>query len=251
MAYSIMSFNMSFYENVIKGTARRIKNSKTPFATMSGVLPSVAALYFAQTLFSVIRYSLTNPEKWEEEEGENWLDKAIQPKMFSLGFTRAFPLGVLDTLIQTTTGIKYDRSLQSIFGGAYVGHFMDALAKILLGAFGKNSPLSNSAERNMAKGLFEIAAAPTINYALSRVPGGPILKPVYGVGMQNLTSQRTKSKFADAVAGEKYSFTPSAFTLLQERGYSPKDIANDPDFKPSGKKGTILKSDVEAWLAKR
>ncbi len=202
--YSIMSFNLAFYENVLKGTARRIKN--TPGSRMThaaiGVLPAAASLYALQTLISSIRYALTNREKWEEQEGDDFFDKMMQPKSLARGATRAFPPGVVDPILQGLYGLKYERDLATTLSGAHLSYFAEAFAAIL-GYMVRNSEKTNTAERNLTMGAYEAFVSPALTYALTRAPGGPLIGGLYGLMMMAGTSQTAKGLAADLVAGEK------------------------------------------------
>lgn len=214
--YSILSFSMAFVENILKGSARRIR--RNPRAAM-GILPAAAALWAAQTLVSAARFALTARDKWEEEEGDTFLQKAFNSRGIATGFTRAFPLGIADTAIQGVFGLKYERDLATSMSGAHLSYFLTALQRIAGVASDRNSPNTSTAERRALQGVFDGLLVPALNATLARLPGGPALGAVYGAAMQTLGTRTVKDIAINA--------------LIPADEESPKSEANPVETRPN------------------
>lgn len=207
LIYGILSFSMTFYENVWKRSARQLagmsqrtgKASAAKYAALN-MLPAFAALFVAQTLMSTLREAIFNPERWEEWEKEG----VLVERLLQLGFTRSFAFGLADVPIQAFTGLKYQRDLSNMFVGAVPSYFLQATQGLMTPLI-NNSDKTNNAEYKAAQSAYQLFAAPLIARALSLAPGGKLIDPLYGVGMQYFTSPASRDAVTDMVVGEKDS----------------------------------------------
>lgn len=209
VAYGIMSFSYAFYRNIVKRQAILFNETRKRTGAMDatarlaiGFLPSAIALYIGQTLVSTIREFLLNRERWDEEEEKG----TLVDTMLKLGATRTFSFAGFDPLIQAHTGLKYQRDLSNVMVGAAPGFFLQAIQSIAKMNVA-NSPKTNTAEFNAAKGVYQLAVAPALAFGLARLPGGPIVGPVLGGGIMAGTSPQAGKEAAELVVGEKGSVT--------------------------------------------
>ena len=207
LMYGILSFSMSFWSNVwkrqgalIKGIAERKGVPAATAYTALQLAPSMLSLFLVQTLFSTLREAIFNPERWEEWEKKGTLAE----NLLQLGFTRAFSFGLVDPVIQGFTGLKYQRDLSNIAIGAVPGFVLQSIQNVLQPLV-RNSEKTNNAEFKAAQGAYQLLATPAIVYALSMVPGGRLVDPLYGMGMMYLTSPGMRDRAATAIVGEKDS----------------------------------------------
>lgn len=207
LMYGILSFSMSFWGNVWKRQGALIKGiadrKGVPAATAYAALqlaPSMLSLFLVQTLFSTLREAIFNPERWEEWEKKGTLAE----NLLQLGFTRSFSFGLVDPVIQGFTGLKYQRDLSNIAIGAVPGFALQSMQNVLQPLV-RNSEKTNNAEFKSVQGAYQLLASPAIVYALSMVPGGRLVDPLYGMGMMYLTSPGMRDRAATAIVGEKDS----------------------------------------------
>jgi hypothetical protein len=153
-------------------------------------------------LVTMFRELLLNPEKWDEEEKKEggfpikWLA--------ALAFSRSGFTGLADPLYNAAMGVKYQRDLTGLFAGATFGVATQAVER-LIKYFAVNSENTNSAERNAARGLFELTVQPGLAYATGALPAGPLVGYGLGASYMYMTSPAFKSQWQDWMAGEKES----------------------------------------------
>lgn len=207
LAYGILSFSMSFYNNVWKRSATLVKETyqrkgATGAAGMIGLqlIPGVIALGVMQGILSTIREAIFNPERWEEWEREG----TLQQNLLFLGATRSYPTGLLDPLVQAFTGLKYQRDISNVVIGAVPSFFLQGVQAIA-GLAINNSENTNNAEYKAAQAAYQLVVTPLIVGGLSMAPGGRLIDPLYGLAMMQLTSPGVRDAAANAVVGEKDS----------------------------------------------
>jgi hypothetical protein len=66
-----------------------------------------------------------------------------------------------------------------------------------------NSENTNAAERNAARGLYELSVQPALAYTAGYLPGGPVTGYAMGASYMYLSSPAFKSQWQDWLAGEK------------------------------------------------
>jgi len=207
LMYGILSFSMSFWQNVWKRQGALIagiaERKGVPAAAGYAALqlaPAMLSLFLVQTVVSTIREALFNPERWEEWEKKD----VLAENMLQLGFTRAFSFGLVDPVIQAFNGLKYQRDLANLPLGAVPGFILQSL-QMALQPLVRNSEKTNNAEYKAVQGAYQLTATPLTVYALSMAPGGKLADPLYGLAMMYLTSPGVRDRAAEAVVGEKDS----------------------------------------------
>ncbi len=207
--YAITSFIFAWWRNVAKREGilfnETRKRSGVGLASRNlvlGFLPSLFMLYVGQTVVSTIREFLTNYDRWkEDDEKDTLLDRLLKT-----GFSRTVSFGAADPFINAWTGLKYQRDLSNTFVGASTGYFLQQFQSIAkMGT--QNSAKTNTAEYNAFKGFYNLVVAPAATYAMTRVPGGPIVGPILGGSMMAISSPQAGKEAAELVVGEKGSET--------------------------------------------
>jgi hypothetical protein len=159
-----------------------------------------ALIWAGQLLVSIVREGLFSQEQWDEKERKGELDDWL----YDLATSRSGVFGAADPLINAITGIRYERDLTSLTAGPGVTLALSAAQDIAkaLGA-GRNSDKTNTVERQAAKSVYAITAAPLLNYLLSSVPvSNPVTWAARYGAMSYASSRSAGSDFADAVVGE-------------------------------------------------
>lgn len=207
LTYGLLSFSMAFFRNIMVKSAKKIEREyKSRGAAQAAnvaafqVLAPIASLYLGHLIVTVAREALLNPEKWDEEEKK---EGGVPIKWLAqLAFSRAGFTGLADPLYNALMGVKYQRDLSNILTGSTASYFLQAMERILK-YFVVNSENTNSAERNAARGLYELGIQPTLAYAAGYLPGGPIVGYGMGASYMYMSSPAFKSQWQDWLAGEK------------------------------------------------
>ncbi len=209
LTYGLLSFSMTFFRNVVMKSMKKVareyeQRGAAHAANVAGmqVLAPLASLYMGHLIVTMAREALLNPDKWEEEEKKakgfpiGWLA--------GLAFSRAGFTGIADPLYNALMGVKYQRDLSNILAGATPSFFLQSLERIAK-YFILNSDDTNSAERNAARGMYELAIQPSLAYATGALPGGPMLGYGLGASYFYFSSPAFKSQWQDWLAGPKDS----------------------------------------------
>lgn len=221
ITFGLLSFNMAFFRNVFVKAAKKIDREykkrgaaqATQVAAMQ-VLAPLAALYAGHLVVTVAREALLNPEKWAEEEEK---EGGFPAKwLLSLAFSRSGFTGLADPIYNAFTGVKYQRDLANILGGATGSYFLQAIERIAKYFF-VNSENTNSAERGVARGMYELAVQPPLAIAIGALPGGPLTGYGLGASYAYLSSPTFKAQWQDWLAGE-------ADGKKSKTGQSKKDV---------------------------
>lgn len=207
LTYGLLSFSMAFFRNIMVKSAKKIEREyNTRGAAQAAnvaafqVLAPIASLYLGHLIVTVAREALLNPEKWDEEEKK---EGGVPIKWLAqLAFSRAGFTGLADPLYNALMGVKYQRDLSNILTGSTASYFLQAMERILK-YFVVNSENTNSAERNAARGLYELGIQPSLAYAAGYLPGGPIVGYGMGASYMYMSSPAFKSQWQDWLAGEK------------------------------------------------
>ena len=207
LTYGLLSFSMAFFRNIMVKSVKKVareydKRGAAQAASVAGlqVLAPLASLYAGHLLVTIAREALLNPDKWEEEEKKE--DGFPIKWLASLAFSRVGFTGLADPLYNALLGVKYQRDLSNILAGATFSYFLQALERIAK-YFVVNSENTNSAERNAARGLYELSVQPGLAYATGYLPGGPLVGYGLGASYMYFSSPAFKSQWQDWLAGEK------------------------------------------------
>lgn len=207
LTYGLLSFTMAFFRNVMMKSIKKVEReynergaAQAASVAAFQVLAPIASLYMGHLLVTIMREALLNPDKWEEEEKK---EKGFPIKWLSqLAFSRSGFTGLADPLYNAMMGVKYQRDLTGLLAGATYGYAAQALERIVK-FFVLNSANTNSAERNAARGLYELSVQPGLAYVTGALPGGPMVGYGLGASYMYMSSPAFKSQWQDWLAGPK------------------------------------------------
>ena len=207
LTYGLLSFSMAFFRNIMVKSIKKVEReynergaAQAASVAASQVLAPIASLYMGHLLVTIMREALLNPDKWEEEEKK---EKGFPIKWLSqLAFSRSGFTGLADPLYNAMMGVKYQRDLTGLLAGATYGYAAQALERIVK-FFVLNSANTNSAERNAARGLYELSVQPGLAYVTGALPGGPMVGYGLGASYMYMSSPAFKSQWQDWLAGPK------------------------------------------------
>ncbi|API60527.1 hypothetical protein BSL82_15590 [Tardibacter chloracetimidivorans] len=203
--YSITSYIQSAYRHLLKRNitkgARLAKEGEIGLLAQytAGTLLSAGLLYGFNMLASITREVLFNPERQEEWEKDGQWWKANM----ALAASRTFSFGAFDPMINSWTGLKYNRDLAYLPLGAYMGADFQNMTNMAKTLTDRNSPNTNTAEYNALRSFYGFALAPAMAGVVAAFPGGPIYTTAAGAGTAYGTSPKAGDIFATAVVGEK------------------------------------------------
>jgi len=200
---SIQSWAYAFQRQYLIASAKRIQKEyklggKASAARVTGGLASgFLALYMGQLAFTIARELIFNGDQWDKRREEGTLDAYL----LKLAASRTGVTGAWDPLYQMVEGIRYRRSISTLMG-ATPSYFFQGIDRIFSGFF-NNSPNTNTGERNIARGLYEVGFIPFLAYQLSaRAPLGPITTPAVATFYGWMSSPSMKNDVATFFGGE-------------------------------------------------
>ena len=217
LAWSLTSYLYTFFANVHSATAvRAVRNYRLGIETGNSKLKSAvdaalpaanslvggfAIIWAAQLLTATIRESMFNSEQWEKHRADgdlfDWLSK--------LAMSRTGVAGPADVVVNALTGLKYERDLANIMAGPGLQNIFNDIGQMtaLIPGVGRNSPNTNTGERNAAKAFYRLLVAPLSSAAITAMPDSFLLAVPKYAGLVTLSSNSAASAFADMVAGPK------------------------------------------------
>jgi len=164
---------------------------------VTGFVGGFAMLWMGQFMIALARESLFNGEQWEKHRK----DGDLFDWLAALSLSRTGIAGPADVLVNAFTGLKYERDLSNLFTGPGFSSILSDVQNIA-SLWTSNSPKTNTAERNAAKGFYRMIVAPMLSGVLSTLNvAGPVGAGLRYGGMMYLTSNAAAASFADIVAG--------------------------------------------------
>jgi hypothetical protein len=213
LTFGLMSFAYTFQRNVMLRYANNVMrdaeirqaNGATPAAAWAKTMTysagwavaGFASLFAGQLVITAIREKLFNGEEWERRR----LEGSLEDWLFRLALSRTGVYGAFDPVVQSFTGLKYQRDLTAIMAGPFAGTILQAAQSV--GGLGfNNTPNTNNAEYAAVKDSYRAIVAPGLAFLLTAMPGSPFFKTP---ALQVLTSNRAADAAAEALVGEKDS----------------------------------------------
>lgn len=209
--YSITAFIQSSYRHLFKRNVKIVKRLTKAAAAgeegaaemlalyAAGVAMAVATLYGLNLLASVAREYLFNKERQDEWEADgNWIRNNA-----ALAASRTFSFGAMDPVINSVTGLRYNRDLAYLPLGAYAGNDAQNATKVASLFAGRNSRKTSTAENTATQGVYNLFISPSLAAGASSAPGGPFLTAGAGAFTATVTSPQASKAFAGAFFGDK------------------------------------------------
>jgi len=218
MVFSLTSFLYAFFQNVHLATIERAKRNyragretgqgrvQAAYGATGRALWSLgagfSAAFVGQMVATMAREALFSTEQWEEKFEEDELYQWLVSRAFS----RTGVGGPFDVLLNAVTGLKYERDLTSLMTGAGPSYMLGQFQNILrgMGVTGRNSPNTNTAEREMWKSVYRLTVSPAAVATLSALDAaGPFGATGRYFALTGLTSNSAADAFATALVGEE------------------------------------------------
>lgn len=148
-------------------------------------------------------------------------DTYLRPALFGSGYDfseesptealmrvadRAGFLGAASPLVNAIKAVKYDRSLAESLSGPVVGSVLNAAQKGIVEPLSdRNSPNTNTFERNAAAAFYDAIIEPAVDgFAAARLKGVARSAAILGTGnKRGGLAPGDKSAFVDTVGGEE------------------------------------------------
>lgn len=229
--YSITAFLQSAYRHLLKRNIKiglrlaRAHEFESLARFSAGALAGVSLLYSLNLLSSVARELLFNQDRQDEWERDG---KWLQNNM-ALAASRTFSFGALDPVVNSATGLKYNRDLSYLPLGAYAGADAQNLTKVAK-VFTTNSRKTNTAEHNALAGMYNFAVSPLLAAGAASLPGGPGISATGGFFTAAATSPQASKEFGNLIVGTKdtrKTKTPTAYDKALEAAFGPKESKKD------------------------
>lgn len=202
MIFSLMGYSYGFKKNVLDRGARLavrgVKDHDPKLLVPAFSLSIMAAVQGLNDTF--LRPFLFGSNYDFESETPTEMMVRVADRS---GFT-----GGLSPIVNAVKAVKYDRSLIESLSGPVIGSVANAGQKVFVEPFTeRNSPNTNTAERNAAAALYDTVLEPMLDgFAAARLKGLARSGAIYGTGnKEGGVLPGDKDAFIDGVAGEDES----------------------------------------------
>lgn len=208
LVFQLQSFLWAFGRNLVyrplrsgqraifKGWSGADRYSALDRARMLGPMAGLSAYVAYASSLSMLRDELLLPQARKDDmEPEEW---------FMRGVSRSGIAAQLDPLINTFTGVRYNRSVAESLLGPAVGRPLAAIEDYLRFSGARNSENTNQAERAATQATYDIILEPALNYALTFAPaGGWISGGLTFAARQGIGAPETREQFIEMIAGPR------------------------------------------------
>lgn len=194
--FQLQAFGYAFQKNVLNRQGNLLKelNNVDRLAYSVSMLSGFALLIGVQGMFRYLRDEIYNEEVNDRKTTAAFVEGA---------FSQAGMFGVADPYLQALTGVRYQKSISSMFMGPALGGVVSTADAMLATAL-NNSDNTNTAERNLAKSGYDWLIEPALQASLTFAPGGPLTGPIASF-TTIYAIPKLRDPFADVVAGEATS----------------------------------------------
>ncbi len=220
-ALGITSFSYGFQRNV---TIRMIQQTKAEFrradkyaetggdkfkakakatgkaAKFAGrrVFTALTAYYLGVLLVTILREAAMGGDRWEEEKEKG----TLTPWLLELAWNRTGFIGALDPWYNLIRNVRYKRDLSNYTAGPTGTYWLQALERLLF-TFFKNSPTTNTAQRNRWIAAYELAVLPAVLLGITALSVGPMLALAFGASAMWMSSGSMRKQVGDWMAGPR------------------------------------------------
>lgn len=197
LAFSLLSYSYGFKKNVLERVGRlTLKGVKEVDPTM--LQPALGMTVLAG--FAALNDTFLRPALF----GSSYDFENETPTDFALRVAdRSGALGGLSPVVNAFRGLKYDRSLAEAASGVAVGRALQAVERVGNAAVGRNSPNTQTAERNAAAAIYDTIVEPALDAtAAGRLKGVARSAAIFSTGnRRGGVLPGDKDAFTDAVGG--------------------------------------------------
>jgi hypothetical protein len=205
--YAIMGFQAAFTRNILTGSAKRIVRSWQDDAKVGASVNASIAIGFGLLMAGQLAAWIAgvlafDNDDWEEKKkkiDEQWLGQMM---------TRTGMFGMTDPIVNSFTGLKYQKDLATTMSGAVLAQPL-SLGQAAGNLVAQNSPNTATAEYQITKQAWNNVITPWItSKALRFVGRNPLIDTAFGIGIPYLTSPKVSDPIAETVAetvtGQEY-----------------------------------------------
>ena len=205
--YAIMGFQAAFTRNILTGSVKRIIRSWQDDAKVGASVNASIAIGFGLLMAGQLAAWIAgvlafDNDDWEEKKkkiDEQWLGQML---------TRTGMFGMTDPIVNSFTGLKYQKDLATTMAGPIVGQPL-TLGQAAGNLVAQNSPNTATAEYQITKQAWNNIITPWItSKALRYVGRNPLIDTAFGIGIPYLTSPMISDPLSETVAetvtGQEY-----------------------------------------------
>lgn len=200
MIFSLMSYSYGFKKAVLDRTARlAVQGAKNRDPAL--MIPAFSLSIMAA--FQAVNDTYLRPALFGS--GYDFSTESPTEAMMRVADRAGF-LGAASPFVNAIKAVRYDRSLAESLSGPVIGSLLNAGQKgIVEPLAGRNSPNTNTSERNAAAALYDAVIDPAVDgIAAARFKGIARSAAILGTGnKRGGLAPGDKSAFVDAVGGEK------------------------------------------------
>ncbi len=200
MIFSLMSYSYGFKKAVLDRTARlAVQGAKDRDPAL--IIPAFSLSVMAA--FQAVNDTYLRPALFGS--GYDFSKESPTEAMMRVADRAGF-LGAASPFVNAIKAVRYDRSLAESLSGPVIGSLLNAGQKgIVEPLAGRNSPNTNTAERNAAAALYDAVIDPAVDgIAAARFKGIARSAAILGTGnKRGGLAPGDKSAFVDAIGGEK------------------------------------------------
>jgi hypothetical protein len=196
VAYTLTSYLYAFHKNVLQRVGTMTKQAftakdLTPMQRLHFMAPLLMTPILVAVQYALfgLRDLWDDPKRVEERTETEKLLRAV---------SYAGLFGTTDPLMNIATSVKYERDIANALLGPYVGDVAKLAQDVIKAPSDRNSPNTNTHERQIAKDIYNVVIDPAAKTLLILQP----VKPLAVVGTQAVASAGTREAFISAVAGE-------------------------------------------------
>lgn len=221
--YGLMSYNYNFMRAVlnpamerraraIEYEQHRLGNKAAGYAVGTAKWAAYAAAAVGTMMAVSLPVSMIRQEIFDHERANQWrADGTYADNIIGLALQRTGVGGIMDPVINTLTGLKYDHDISSLALGAQANFWVQSLMDMAGPWTGAGSPNTNTAAYRGWRGAYRMFAMPVAALATALLPGGPKASWAISALGQYLTSMSAAEQFAtmmEGPKGEKTNLTP-------------------------------------------
>jgi hypothetical protein len=205
--YAIMGFQAAFTRNILTGSVKRIIRSWQDDTKVGASVNASIALGFGLLMAGQLAAWIAgvlafDNDDWEEKKkkiDEQWLGQML---------TRTGMFGMTDPIVNSFTGLKYQKDLATTMAGPIAGQPL-SLGQAAGNLVAQNSPNTATAEYQITKQAWNNIVTPWItSKALRYVGRNPLIDTAFGIGIPYLTSPKISDPLSETVAetvtGQEY-----------------------------------------------
>jgi hypothetical protein len=195
LVFMLQSYAYAFQKQVLNRAATGVVEAATGKGYSVADRATMLAPAMLLPALVAIQYVLAGPR--DAVFGDPSAKEKKPEEQFMQALSRSGLTGILDPYINARTGARYDRDAATAVAGPVLGGLfqtLDAAVKYDV----KNSDNTNTAERNLAKALYDATLMPG-----AAVLGGFMPAPLGALAIQAASSGAAREAFTSSVAGPK------------------------------------------------